>query len=289
MRDLKYALLCARVGWRKLFTNPVPLTLLCLIFVFSLMNLGWVVDFCTATRTRVSPWVFPFTFDVPAMQIYYGAMLLLLFSGAPFADGHTPFLMIRTGKANWICGQVLYVWSMALALPLAIYASELIVLFPRLGVSSGWGGVIRSIAVDATLLGQYGIEPTGMFFYSAMLNAYSAVGATLRAMLLSVAVTAFFGTLILLLNVTVRPGFGVAVAGGLVFWSALSGIIGQFLYGQWIRYTAPLSWLSLFTMAPHAEFAPSIPTAIASLIGLSFIFSAGAVFGFCRRDAQNRT
>ena len=289
MRDLKYTLLCARANWCKLCTSPIPLTLLCVCFAFSLMNLGWVVDFCTATSTRISPWVYPFTFDAPAMQIYYGAILLLLFSGAPFEDAHTPLLMIRTGKSNWICGQVMYIWSVALALPMIVYVTELLVLLPRLGYSANWGGVIQSIAADDKLPDQYGIIPSGIFFYSQMTHTFSAVDATLRTMLASFSVALFFGTLILLVNIAIRPGFGVAIAGILVFWSALSPFIGTFLYATWIGYTTPLCWLSIWSLSPHAAYAPTVPAAIAALIGLSLIFSALSVFLYCRRDAQHKT
>ena len=289
MRDLSYVWMCARSNWGKLRSNPIPLTLLCVQTVYALWNLGWMVEFCFRTGTRVSPWIFPFTFLSDVMAIYYGASLLLLFASAPFEDAHTPFLMIRTGKANWICGQVLYIWGCGVLLPLSIYVSELLILLPRMGISSGWGGVLKSLAADSDLPARYGISPSGIFIVDAVIKQYSPIEATMVTLLLAIAAAVFFGTLILLLNVAYKPGSGVVAAGILVFWSALSTYVGQFLYGKWIGYTRPLSWISLFCLSPHAAYAPSVSAAIAALIGLSLIFSALSVFLYCHRDAQHKT
>lgn len=284
MRDLRLMWMCACSNWRKLRSNPVLLTLLCLYLTFSLWNLSWVVEFCFKTNTRVSLWIFPFTFLSDTMVIYYGVSILLLFASAPFADGNTPFLMIRAGKENWICGQVLYIWSIALLLPLSIYASELFVLLPRIGFSTGWGGVIQSIAADPCLVLQYGIEPSGVFISSEIISGYTPIYATMLIMLLAFAAAAFFGTLTLFLNVSCKMGSGAVISGVFVFWSGLSAYVGQILYGTWIGYTCPLSWISLFHLSPYARYAPTAFVALGTLFGFSLIFSALSVIIYEHRD-----
>lgn len=284
MGSTKQIFMCMRTNFIKWRKSPVIYTILSIYIAFAVWNLTWVVQFCYATDSQISPWVFPFTFLYPAMVTFYCATVMMLFANAPFDDGHTPFLMIRTGKCAWILGQLFYVLLASLILPLLCYASMLLILLPRLGFSMNWGGVLKTIASDRGILEEYGIQASGIFFDSMIMNNMSALEATLEAFMLVWAGSAFLGIVIFFFNIVCKPGSGVIAAGILVFISALAPTVGQLLFGRFINYIAIPNWISYAYLQPYAYDAPNVFQAMMVLLLSILILSAISVLVFCQKD-----
>ena len=284
MREWKLSFLCAGVNLKKWRGNAAACTIAACFLAFALWNMGWVTEFCLKSGTRVTPWIFPFSFSAPTMMLFYGGVLALLFSNAPFQDRHTPFLMIRTGKQSWIRGQLVYICVASLILPLFYYGAMLLVLLPVLGFSSDWGGVLRSLAADPMLPHDYGIPNVLNSFDYRIMDAFSPLAATLWSLLLAWLVGIFIGTLILFFNIAVKPGMGIVVAAFFTFWAYFTNYVGLILYGNFSYYVSPLSWTYMGALSPFNQYAPTLPAVIAVLLGGSILLSSVSIIIFSRKD-----
>ena len=108
--------------------------------VGQLMVWTWegVTRYSLQVGVPVTPWGLAFSYSNTAMTVLCGCLLLLFYCNAPFADGHTPFVVIRTGRRNWILDK----WYISLKLRLCTWYSSGVhaadpvaqfVLFWRLG------------------------------------------------------------------------------------------------------------------------------------------------------------
>lgn len=284
MRSVGSVLQCTWNNFLKWRANPTVWIVGGLCFVLAVWNMSWVLQFCIKTNTRISMWVFPGLFSFPATVTLYFGSVLVLFSNAPFDDSHTPFLMIRTGKRDWILGQLVYIYLTAAVLPLAHYACMLLVLLPRLGFTMEWGGVITSVAGNTELIQSYGITPSGYLFSSYYVQNYTPLAATLQTFLQTWMVTAFFGILILFFNVVCKPGVGVLVAGVMVFIGAFASMIGSFYFPGILDYIAVTNWVDIHYLAPFSVHAPTLPQAMYILAILILLMSAVTGIVFCNKD-----
>jgi len=101
--NIKNALLCSIVNYKKWTVNPKIHTLFALIPAFNIWHFSEVYKYAKLVGKNVSPWIFPHLFTLPVMMPVYGCFAMLLFGDAPFIDRHTPFLMIRTGELpGWL-------------------------------------------------------------------------------------------------------------------------------------------------------------------------------------------
>lgn len=287
MRELKSALFCARNNFRLWRGNPVVLTLAVVILAFAFWNGFWIDQFCFAANMRVAPWIAPFLLNLPVMIVVYGLFSLLLFSDAPFVNGHTPFVMIRSGKSAWIKGQLLYIFAASLALSLFMVVSTLLVLLPVLGWSNDWGTVIRLLANYPSEADKYGIEASGIGFSQAIVNAVPPLGVNLLSILLMWLVSAFTGVLVLAFNVVVKHGSGAVAVGVLLFTSCFSIFTGPMFVGPKTSYLAPYTWVSLTYLTPFDVTGQlSVFYAIGALCVAIIALSIVSVLVFCRRDAE---
>lgn len=287
MRDLKTAFFIARCELKKWRTSSTVWSMAflwgCLMVYFT----RGITEFCFAVDMRVTPWAFPFLLDDHSQMIMYVALLIILFAHAPFCSQQTPFTLIRSGKLPWFWGQMLYIVMASLIAPLYTFGVMLLTLLPRLGFSTDWGGVLRSLALDSELLTDRGIS-TVIRPSNEIIQEYTAIEATVQTLLMLWLLGILLGTVILLFNLVIRPGAGIVAAACMGAWSFFT-VLGIGVYGEWIQSTAICLWYSLYFLKPVLQVGVTLPVAVAIQLGIVLVCFIVSTLLFCRRDTVFET
>lgn len=284
MDNFRKSVCCAMVNFRKWHHSPTMYAVWAVMLLFAWYTHGDLTRFCMETNMTISPWVLPFYIDSGNYMIMYVGMVILLFAAAPFADLQSPFVQIRTGRLNWFWGQVLYILLTAMVFPLMIYASQLLILAPAVRWSTDWGGVIRSLAQDASLPRKYGLQ-VALHFPNQVIQKCEAIPLTVQTLSLMMVNTAMIGFIILLFNVTVHKIGGVCAACALLSWSAMTSHgIGIMLFTEAIRKYAVCLWLNPQWLAPLSKGCFTIPQVLTIQLTLLPVMIAISAAVFYRKD-----
>lgn len=284
MSDIRTEILCVRSNIGKWWSKSLIYVIAVIVMIYSVWNLSWINSFCSAAGMRISPWIIPFLLGGHAMRTTYGFFTVLLFSAAPFLENDAPFVIIRTGKAAWIKGQILYIAVASLLLALLFVCGAWIVILPSMGFAAEWGSVIELLANYPNEILKYGITGGWGFFSASLVNNASPITASLLSIFLMWLTGVFSGVLILSFNVLVRPGSGVVAAGILLFVSAFSAYMGPVFVGPVLNYFTVYHWVSIFSIAPYYSEGPNLFYVIGVQGFLILVLSVLSVISFCRRD-----
>ena len=286
MNSLRQIFYCAGINFRKWFTKPQYFILVLLTVQINLVSFLGYTFFCLKTDSLISPWVLPFMTSGTVPISIYGFLCVLLFCDAPFNDAHTPFVLIRTGKQNWVLGQLLYIFIASLLFILFYYCIAILVLSPVLGYSSDWGGVIRAAGTNPSIFRQYDLPLTPQVgLNSWVLQTFSPLSATLFSLLLMWLTTAFAGVLIFAGNLLVAPGVGTTISMAFVVFSGFATGLGLLLFGSWTYYFSPFLWCILQSYGSFSGMPPFSYT-IAALIFAILLLSCISTITFCNKDCD---
>lgn len=281
MPNLKIAFISGQVNFKKWLVNPRIYTLVALIIAFLVYHTTGLTQFAGEIGIDLTPWIFPHLMIPPVMQLF-ACFTILLFSDAPFADHHTPFMVIRSGRQNWIIGQLMYIVLASFFYTLFVFIVSVLVLMPNIGFSFDWGVLVKSLAADSSLAPE-----ATVYFDERIITGFSPIAATLLSFGLFWLVSIFIGVLIFCLNIVVGHMSGLVASGFFTFMSFFSIVHGRLLLGDWISYISPVSWISLsfFNLADMESFqSPSIIYAVFFLIGSVLLMSLISIKVFCKKD-----
>ena len=282
MSDIRTEILCVRSNIGKWWSKSLIYVVAAIVLICCFWNLSWINSFCSASGMRISLWIVPFILS--SMKSIYGFLTVLLFSAAPFLENDAPFVIVRTGKAAWIKGQLLYIAVASLLLTLFIVCSAWLVILPSMGFAAEWGSVIELLANYPNEILKYGLTGGWGFFSLSVVNNASPLSASLLTIFLMWLTGVFSGVLILSFNVLVRPGSGVVAAGILLFVSAFSAYMGPVFVGPVLNYFTVYHWVSIFSIAPYYSEGPNLFYVVGVQGFLILTLSVLSVIFFCRRD-----
>ena len=284
MSSIQTEFLCVRSNICKWWSKSLIYVIAVIVMIYSVWNLSWINSFCSAAGMRISPWIIPFLLGGHAMRTTYGFLTVLLFSTAPFLENDAPFVIVRTGKAAWIKGQLLYIAVASLLLTLFIVCSAWLVILPSMGFAAEWGSVIELLANYPNEILKYGLTDGWGFFSLSVVNTASPLSASLLTIFLMWLNGVFSGVLILSFNVLVKPGIGVVVAGVLLFVSAFSVYLAPIFVGPIMNYFTVYSWSSIIVISPFYSEGPNLFYVVGVQGFLILMLSVFSVISFCRRD-----
>ncbi|MBQ9082465.1 MAG: hypothetical protein IJY28_03075 [Clostridia bacterium] len=283
MDKAKRVLFCANVNFLKWRRNFNVILLFILWFVWSTEHIRPVAQYCQDNGYVISPWVLPFQISNVNTILVYVFTLIVLFANAPFCDFSSPFVMIRTGKAAWFRGQLLYIVGAGFVLTLFTYASALVTLAPCLGFSMNWGGVLIGLAEQPALMAGYDghILPK-----LAIIQSYSGAEATLLAFLLLWGMAVLTGSILLFFNITFHPGAGVVAVASIEAFTIFTQYGPALGAGKgWLVAWDVLHWCSMHHIRPADVSAPVTPwMAIGLFFGIAGILGLCSARIFCGRD-----
>ena len=286
MGKVRLIIHCALRNIRKWRGDLRIYLLLAVSAAFVYWTFAGVREIAAQTGTGVTPWVFSFFLSMPAMQALYGCVITLLFCNAPFSDGGTPFLAVRTGRRCWIEGQLCYIALASLIAVISLFLLTLIELLPYVELSGDWGSLMRLIGSTPDPAGRYGVE-MAVDVYTQFLSCRSAVEGFLLTGLMMWLVAMFLGTVIAFFNVLTGKNVGIVVSAVLSFLAYLSAYVGNLLFGNGVFYLSPVSWCSLYNLSSPGIANYGVPTvgcAVSVLVIGSLLLSVGTVLLTGKRD-----
>lgn len=281
MTNLKTIRLCLGVNFRKWLVNPRIYALAIFIIAFLIYHQSRLSQFAGAHQTGVTPWIFSHLTTTPVLQVF-ATFAIILFSDAPFEDKHMPFLMIRSGRRNWIIGQIIYILTASLIYTLFVFIVSILALLPNLEFSMEWGIVIQTLASGS----QLPVNVT-VFANPHLLTTFTPIEATLLSLGLFWLVSSFIGILISFFNIVVGKTTGLIAAGFVLFLSFFTIIEARLALGHWVSYLSPVSWMSLSALDwndPNAWPSPPIAYAVSFLLIACIGMSGLAIHRYCKKD-----
>lgn len=251
--------------WRD---NPKYLAVAVYIVITLWYSLRGICDYAAELDACIHPWIFPFL--MRGGGTIYPLMLgyTILISDAPFRSRQQQFVLLRTGKAIWLGGQILYLFLLSTAFTLLLYLLSLVFILPRIRLSAEWGDFLTTIAVTG-LPGKYGCISAK---YTVM-NGVSAVEATLWTMAVLIFVCFLLGMIMLLCNLWVNKGAGLVIVSCMVILPQLTSIFQSkpYIY-RYITWISPLNWIDRSVLGYTGQNLPSYTYAFVMPIVLSLIF-----------------
>lgn len=187
----------------------------------------------------ITPWILPL---LPGYKTRYPIVMLafvMLISDAPFRNEQQRLVIQRTGKRQWILGQILYLFLLSVIFTAVLFVLSWIFLLPRLQWNTQWGTVLETACryPDA-----YSVTPPILPSFD-ILRGCTGLEATLWTMGVQVLICFFLGLLVMVCNLYTRQMVGIAVATALVFFSffvrSFSNMNEYFRFLSWI---SPMSW-----------------------------------------------
>lgn len=282
MSRLKTIILCTGDNFRKWKSTPRIWVLALAILAFGMWDYGSMSAYAREVYGGMTSWVLPFSLQSPTMVMVYGCITVAFFCNAPFSDRHMPFLIIRSGRLNWILGQVLYIVLAAAVYVGFYFLVSVICMLPNVGFANEWGWAEKAMAAGDQALSDYSIT---LRVDSHIVDYFTPVEATGLMMFLMWGVAVFSGMLIMMFNLISKGTLGVAISGILIFMSYFFFYLGRMFFGEYVLWISPFSWCTMWGV----DFwdmgdRPSFSYAAIVLMVSSVIMAAVSALVYCRRD-----
>lgn len=256
------------------------------VVAYMVMNMWFslrgICDYAIELDARIHPWIFPFLMRgggtiCPLMLGY-----TILIADAPFRNCQQQFILLRTGKAMWLGGQILYLFLLSTAFTLLLYLLSIVFIFPRMQPSLEWGSFLTTIAVTG-LPGKYGSMSAQ---YSVMKGA-SPLETTLWTVTVLIFVCFLLGMIMLLCNLWVGKGMGLVIVSCFVILPQLTFSFQSkpYIY-RYITWISPLNWIDRSILGHTGQNLPSYTYAFIMPIVLSFILIVVAMFTIHRCNLE---
>ena len=214
---------------------------------------------------KIHPWLFPF---LPCHGLNFMIIILpyiLLICDAPFRNGQQQYVIQRTGKIPWLCGQLLFLFLTAILYATFLWVLSWIFLLPNIEWNPEWGGVLRT----AAKLQDYGEYKVDMNFDYEIMKTYSAVFSNTWVYLMLICVLFLMGECMVFCNLFLYRGVGVALTIGMLLFNLM---ICFETYGRrFLLWISPISWLNLSMIGRTSQGLPSLLFSAVSILGLCLL------------------
>lgn len=223
-------------------------------------------------------WIFPFMYSQFYTKVVFTIPVILMFCDAPFVDKNQIFIMMRTPRTSWLCGQILYIVLASGIYYLFIFAVSILSTVLYGGLSLEWGSVLTALAYDSGIEFDAGISsvqvsPIVVEYFSPLLACYFTF-------ILSWLSAIFLGLLVFVLNLlTGTRLWGIITGSAFIVFT-----INAHRQSPLLRFS-PISWITLDKIdVGGLTIRPSFTYCICALLLLISALIA-AVFLFGRKKS----
>lgn len=216
----------------RIWTIAVFLVILTLIYVDDIKKVADFLDF------GVPVWIFPFISMKSYTKVLFTLPVILMFCDAPFIDKNQFFIMMRTSRLKWLCGQLLYIILAGGVYYLFIFAISILSTVFYGDFSLDWGKTITALAYNSSVASSAGVyslnisRTTVEFFTPLLACFYTFIMSWLSAV--------FLGLLVFVCNLFTGSRIWGIAAGS--FFIVLSLTAKGHRY--WDRFS-PITWSTL--------------------------------------------
>lgn len=240
MNSVKTVFSIAAQNFRKWATDYRIWVIAALLAVMTFLFADDVRRYAEMLNSDVSIWIFPFLYVGRYMRLVFTLPVVLMFCNAPFVDKNQTFVMTRTARVKWLCGQILYIILAAAVYYLFIFLLTMISTVFIADFSLDWGRTFYVIANGGLAF------PEGGSFVEIpkiIVEYFTPAQACFFTFLLSWLGAVFLGMIIFFFNlVTQNRNIGIVVSFAFVVWAFM--VKDTFGLGRY-RKLSPLSWNTL--------------------------------------------
>lgn len=258
MLSFRKVLAAASQNIRKWPANPRIYVVAVLMLIFIGSKVVPMLTFCRAMHMTVSPWIFPFLTSDSISLTFLMIGLVFIFCDAPFIDQSQPYVIVRSGRRNWLTGQVLYIAEASALYFLFIILITFLCLLPYLRFSNQWGEVLNTFSLN-------GLQGVPLFqrkyninlSFSRYITAnYQPLAAMVTSLFFAWLEGIFLGMVMFVLNMHVNRIAGTSAALILILLQTFAYQFGDVYFAL---YFSPVSWGNLSVMdATGLSKAPSL-------------------------------
>ncbi len=230
--------ICAQ-NFRKWATDYRMWTIAAMVIVMTFIYADDVRKNAAIIDSDVSLWIFPFLYTESFMVLIFTMPVVLMFCDAPFIDKNQTFVMMRTSRTKWLCGQLLYIILASAAYYLFVFLISVLSTVFIADPSLDWGGTFYSLAYGNL---QWEGVPA-VWIPKLIVEYFTPIQACWLTFLLSWIGGVFLGMIIFFFNlITQTRSIGTVAATAFVVW------------GSWVKYSdgiqryrklSPISWITL--------------------------------------------
>lgn len=236
MDKIKCTLLLSMSHFKKWTTNPRIYIIFIILFLYLHSMLSPITNFCLNSGYNITPYVFPYVMSQPITVVLIMLAVVLLFCDAPFIGEEQIYVIVRSGRIQWLFGSIIYIALASVAFFMLVVLFTILILLPTLELSTQWGKVIGTFA-QTSLASQYGIS---IPFSQTIFTCYTPQQAMLLTFFNCCSISFVLGMIIFLLNLEFAKSTGTIVSIVLILWQ----IAVKKTWTGFIRYS-PVSWVSL--------------------------------------------
>ncbi|MDE7229499.1 MAG: hypothetical protein K2N56_03380, partial [Oscillospiraceae bacterium] len=146
MRSLKTVFSIALQNFRKWQTDYRMWTIAALLIVIIMIYADDMSRVSAALGTEYPLVIFPFLYIHPYLKVIFTLPVVLMFCNAPFTDRNQTFVLMRTSRVKWLCGQILYIIIAAAVYYLFIFLISTMIALMYGGTSFEWGKTLNTAA-----------------------------------------------------------------------------------------------------------------------------------------------
>lgn len=225
-------------NYKKWTGNIRVYVLALLLFFYYWQATAPIRSYSSAVGEPVSGWLFPAACSNTFTQMIMLFGLVLLFCDAPFLDKHQPYLIVRSGRQNWLWGQIFYIITASALYFLYNTLLSAAVFLPHFTFTDDWGRIFYTMAMGS-IYEDYGfiLSPR-----SDLVTQYTPLEATLLSLLLAWLVGVLIGMVMFVLNLYFNRVAGTISGLVLVLLGTLSELVGRDLR---MGFIAPSAWFNL--------------------------------------------
>ncbi len=240
---MKTAFLCAKTDFCKwLFNSRMIITaaLAVYIYVFAVEPLEANAELMGKPLNMIEPYIAALNSGSLLLIIPLG--FLAVSSDFPKIDGSVMFGLIRTGRINWFCGQIINLLMMSAAYLLFIFAASVI----PAAFCGFWGADWSEVAVDfGVKFPEYSRNYGALLLPKNLFNHLSLTGAAVQSTLFVFIYLILLGMIMICFTILGKKTAGVIICGGLIAaGSALCSIRAGLMWALpmansviWLHYT----------------------------------------------------
>jgi len=239
MSFLKTAFRISTQNFRKWQTDYRMWIIAVFIITMTLIYVDDLKDVSDYYGFDMSVWIFPFLYTQFYNKVLFTLPVVLMFCDAPFTDRNQLFIMMRTSRTRWLCGQLLYIILASGFYYLFIFIASVLSTIIHGDFSLEWGSLITALSYDSALIFEV-MEAHFFSFSQVVVDYFTPLLACFYTFVLSWLSAIFLGLVVFVCNLfTDSKVWGIAVCSLLIILTIPAR--GRYL---WDRFS-PISWSTL--------------------------------------------
>lgn len=234
--------ICAQ-NFRKWSTDHRVWCVGVLLFVMTAIFVDDMRKITEYYGTEMPVWIFPHMYTQFHTKLIFTLPVVLLFCNAPFTDRNQTFVLMRSGRAKWLSGQILYIVSASAVYYLYLFVVSFLLSLAFSGqLNLEWGKTLTSLGASTSVV-SIDMSTRFVVVQYSIIAFFKPLQAVWFTFLMSWFGAMFIGLTIFAFNLISGTRYlGVVISSFFVLLS--SAVTNDFAWTGLLRFS-PISWITL--------------------------------------------